>query len=130
MDLLKKVIFALFVSTSMMAVAPAVMAEVPETASREEVAESIEEAITLSGETLAALKENESKASVLALFKATKKESKKIDSSPVERTRSKASQKMAKARLSFKKGDSEKAIELMTEVVDLFEKVQTIHKAI
>jgi len=130
MDLLKKVIFALFVSTSMMAVAPAVMAEVPETASREEVAESIEEAIKLSGETLAALKENESKASVLALFKATKKESKKIDSSPVERTRSKASQKMAKARLSFKKGDSEKAIELMTEVVDLFEKVQTIHKAI
>jgi len=130
MDLLKKVIFALFVSTSMMAVAPAVMAEVPETASREEVAESIEEAIKLSGETLAALKENESKASVLALFKATKKESKKIDSSPVERTRSKASQKMAKARLSFKKGDSEKAIELMAEVVDLFEKVQTIHKAI
>ena len=51
MDLLKKVIFVLFVSTSMMAVAPAVMAEVPETASREEVAESIEEAIKLSGET-------------------------------------------------------------------------------
>ncbi len=130
MDLLKKVILALFVSISMFAIAPAAMADVPEPASREEVVESIEQAIKLSGETLAALKENESKKSVLALFKATKKESKKIESTPVERTRSKASQKMAKARLSFKKGDSEKSIELMTEVVELFEEVQKIHNAI
>ena len=130
MDLLKKVILALFVSISMFAIAPAAMAEVPEPASREEVVESIEEAIKLSGETLAALKANESKADVLAIFKATKKESKKIESTPVERTRFKASQKMAKARLAFKKGDSEKAIALMTEVVELFEEVQKIHNAI
>jgi len=130
MDFLKKVILALFVSISMIAVTPAVMADVPEPASMEEVAESIEEAIKLSGQTLAALKANESKDSVLALFKATKKESKKIESTPVERTRFKASQKMSKARLAFKKGNSEAAEELMTEVVELFEKVQKIHKAI
>jgi len=130
MDLLKKVILALFVSISMFAVTPAVMAEVPEPASMEEVAESIEEAIKFSEQTLEALKANESKGSVLALFKSTKKESKKIESTPVERTRSKASQRMAKARLLFKKGNSPEAIELMTEVVELFKEVQTIHKAI
>jgi len=130
MDLLKKLILALFVSISMFAIAPAVMADVPEPASREEVIESIEEAIKFSEQTLAALKANESKKSVLVLFKATKKESKKIESTPVERTRSKASQRMAKARLAFKKGNSEKAEELMTEVVELFKEVQNIHNAI
>jgi len=130
MDLLKKVILALFVSISMFAISPATMAGVPEPATREEVIESIEEAIKFSEQTLAALKANESKKSVLALFKATKKESKKIESTPVERTRSKASQKMGKARLAFKKGNSEKAVELMTEVVELFKEVQNIHNAI
>jgi len=130
MDLLKKVILAVFVSISMFAIAPATMAGVPEPATREEVIESIEEAIKFSEQTLAALKANESKKSVLALFKATKKESKKIESTPVERTRSKASQKMGKARLAFKKGNSEKAEELMTEVVELFKEVQKIHNAI
>lgn len=127
MDLLKKVILALFVSISMFAISPAAMAGVPEPATREEVIESIEKAIDFSEQTLAALKANESKKSVLALFKATKKESKKIESTPVERTRSKASQKMSKARLAFKKGDSDKAVALMTEVVEHFKEVQNIH---
>ncbi|MBE0470320.1 MAG: hypothetical protein IBX55_12540 [Methyloprofundus sp.] len=128
MDLLKKVILALFISISMFAIAPSVMAA--EAPSTEEVAEAIEESIKLSGQTLAALKANESKDSILALFKATKTESKKIDSTPVERTRFKASQKMDKARLAFKKGNSAEAEELMTEVVELFAEVQRIHKAI
>ena len=129
MDLLKKVILALFVSISMFAVAPAVMAEV-EVASTEEVAEAIEDSIKLSEQTLAALKANEPKDSVLALFKSTKTASKKIVSTPVERTRFKASQKLAKARLAFKKGDTEEAVELMTEVIELFEDVQKIHQTI
>ncbi|MCF7970444.1 MAG: hypothetical protein K9L22_04675 [Methylococcaceae bacterium] len=130
MDLLKKVILALFVSISMFAAVPAVMAEVPEVASMAEVAEAIENSISLSGQTLAALKANESEDSVLALFKATKTESKKIESTPVEPTRFKASQRMDKARRAFKDGNSAEAIELMTEAVELFEEVQKIHKAI
>jgi hypothetical protein len=127
MDLFKKVILALFVSISMFAISPAVMAGVPEPASREEVIESIENTIKLSEQTLAAIIANESKKSVEVLFKATRKESKKIESTPVERTRSKASQKMGKARLAYKKGHSEKAEELMIRVVELFKKVQEIH---
>ena len=129
MDLLKKVILALFVSLSMFAVAPAVMAEI-EVPSTEEVAEAIEDSIKLSEQTLAALKANEPKDSVLALFKSTKTASKKIESTPVERTRFKASQKLAKARLAFKRGDTEEAVELMTEVIELFKEVQKIHQAI
>lgn len=128
MDLLKKLLLAAVIS--MTAISPAAFAEGKiKNATVEEVSQAIDDAIRLSGETLTAVQSKAEKDEVLKLLKATKQASKRIESNVVDRLRSKANGKIAQARSAVKKGDSETAIALLTEAVEIFKEVKTKHQA-
>ncbi len=128
MDLLKKLLLAAVIS--MTAISPAALAAGKiKNATVEEVSQAIDDAIRLSGETLAAVEGNVEKAEVLKMLKATKQASKRIESNVVDRLRSKANGKIAKARSAIKKDDNEKAAVLLTEAVAIFKEVKTKHQS-
>ena len=130
MALLKKLLLAVFVSVAMFATAPATMAAGKiEKATVAGVTQAIEDAISLSQETLTAIQSGAEKDKVLELFKSTKQASKKIESNVVDRLRSKANSRLSKARSAYKKEDTAKAEELMTEAVKIFKEVKTKYHA-
>lgn len=129
MDLLKKLLLAVFVSVAMFATAPATMAAGKiEKATIADVTEAIKEAISLSEETLAALQSGAEKDKILGLYKSTKQASKKIESNIVDRLRSKANSRVKQSRSAYLKEDNAKAEELMTEAIKIFKEVQVKHR--
>lgn len=130
MDFLKKVSLAVLIGTSMIATAPATMAAGKiENATAEEVSQAIEDAISKSEEALAAVQNGSDKDEVLAILKATKQASKRIESNVVDRLRSTANSRIAKARSAMKKGDTAAAEALIAEAVATFKEVQTKYKS-
>ncbi|WP_031434598.1 hypothetical protein [Methylomarinum vadi] len=126
MDLLRKVLLAVFVSVAMFATAPATMAAGKiENATAEEVSQAIEDAISNSEKAVAAMQSGADEDTVLGLLKATKQASKRIESNVVDRLRSKANSRIAKSRSAFRKGDKEKAQALATEALDIFKEVKS-----
>lgn len=130
MDLLKKLLLALAVTISMTAVSPVALAEGKiKNATVEEVSEAIDDAIRLSEESLAAVQNGTDEAEILKLLKSTKQASKRIESNVVDRLRSKANGKVAKARSAVKSGKTEDAAALLTEAVAIFKEVKEKHQA-
>ncbi len=129
MDFLKKILPAVFVSIAMLVTVPAMAAGKIENATTEEVSQAIDDAIRLSGEALEAMENGADVDTVLALVKSTKQASKRIESNVVDRLRSQANSRLAKARMAYKKGDSEKAKALMTEAAKLYKEVKTKYQA-
>lgn len=130
MDLLKKVLLAVFVSAAMFSAAPATMAAGKiQNATAEEVSQAIEDAISNSEAALAAMQNGEDQDAVLALLKSTKQASKRIESNIVDRLRSKANSRVSKARSAYKKGENEKAQALLSEATEIFKEVQSKYKS-
>jgi hypothetical protein len=130
MDLLKKILLAVFVGTAMIATAPVTLAAGKvENATKEEVAAAIVEAIDLSEQTLAAVQAGDDKDKVMEMLKSIKQASKRIESNIVDRLRSKANSRVSKARSAFKKGDNTKAEALLVEAVVIFKEVQSKHRS-
>ncbi len=130
MDLSKKGLLAVLVSVFIFAASPSTTAAGKiENATAEEVGQAIEDAIRYSEEALSAMKNGGDEDSVMALLKSTKQASKRIESNVVDRLRSKANSRIAKARTAFKKGDVAIAEASLSEAVDIFKEVQTKYKA-
>lgn len=126
MALLKKLLLASAITVSLITVSPATFAAGKiEKSTVAEVKVAIDETIALSEDVLAAVEAGEAtQEEVLILMKKTKQASKRIESNPVDRLRSKGNQRMAKARSAFKKGEHEKAIVLIKEVVSIYKEVK------
>lgn len=127
MDLLKKLVLAFFVSFAMLATAPSAMAKPAgkvENQTQEEVEQSLTDTVTAAEETLAAMKNDADRDTVLALMKKTKQTAKTIESSVVLAQRDRTLSKVAKARGAFKKDQHEKAEELMEQAVKGFKGVK------
>jgi len=126
MGLLKKLVMAFFVSFAMLAVAPSAMAKIGkvENQSQSEVAQSLIDTIDAAEAALAAMKNGADKDTVMALLKKTKQTAKTIESSVVLADRDRALGKVSKARGAYKKGQHEKAEELMEQAVERFKKVK------
>ncbi|MBE0470622.1 MAG: hypothetical protein IBX55_14075 [Methyloprofundus sp.] len=130
MSLLKKVLFAGFISTAMLATTPSVMAKPAgkqANQSQEGVAEALDATVAAAEETLAALEAGVDMEKGLELFKTTKETSKTIESATVFAARSRAQGTLSKARSAFKKGENEQAITLMTEAVTQFKGVKDLY---
>ena len=127
MALLKNLLLA-FVAIAVLSIAtPASAAGKIEKATTQEVAEAIVHTIALTEETVAAIKNGIDTKAALALFKKIKQSSKKIESNIVDRLRSKANQRIVKARSAMKKGDTAKAIALTEEATEIFKEVKVKH---
>lgn len=127
MGLLKKIIFAAFISTAMLATAPSVMAKPGGKVANQtqaEVAQSLIDTIDAAELALSAVQSSADKKDTMALFKATKQTAKTIESSVVLADRDRALNRVMKARSAYKKGDIEKAEALMIEAVERFKKVK------
>ncbi|HIG64342.1 MAG TPA: hypothetical protein EYQ43_01955 [Methyloprofundus sp.] len=128
MDLLKKLVMAFFVSFAMLAVAPSAMAAgKTENQTQAEVAQSLTDTVTVAEETLAAMKGGADKETVMALIKKTKQTAKTIESSVVLARRDRALAKVSKARGAYKKGQQEKAEDLMEKAVKGFKDVKAMY---
>jgi Zn-dependent oligopeptidase len=130
MAILKKVLSAAIISTAMLTSAPTVMAAGKiEKATMADVTEAVEEAVRLSDETVAAIKEGAEKDTIMNLFKETKQASKKIESNVVDRLRQKANETLRKARSKYKKGETEEALTLMTKAAKIFKDIKAKRNA-
>ncbi len=130
MSILKKILSAAIVSTVILTSAPAVIAAGKiEKATMAEVTEAVEDAVRLSDETVAAIKEGAEKEAVMNLFKETKQASKRIESNVVDRLRQKANETLRKARSKYKKGENEEALTLMTKAAKIFKDIKAKRNA-
>lgn len=129
MNLHKKILLAAFISAAMITTAPVTMAAKIEKATAQAVVKIIEETIVLSEEALAAIESGMEKKELLKLLKKLKQSSKGIESNIVDRLRQTANARLNKARSAVKQDDKETAIAYMTEVVQLFKKIQKKHSA-
>lgn len=130
MNLHKKILLAAFISAAMITTAPVTMAAGKvEKATAQAVVKIIEETIVLSEEALAAIESGMEKKELLKLLKKLKQSSKGIESNIVDRLRQTANARLNKARSAVKQDDKETAIAYMTEVVQLFKKIQKKHSA-
>jgi len=127
MSLLKKVVLAGFISTAMLATAPSAMAKVGKQANQTQagVAVALDDTVAAAEATLADLRNGIDLEAGLASFKTVKQLSKTIESSTVYAQRARAQGALKKARSAFKKGQNEKAIELMEVAVKKFKGVRT-----
>ncbi|OQK16090.1 hypothetical protein AU255_13350 [Methyloprofundus sedimenti] len=127
MDLLKKLVLAFFVSFAMLAAAPSAMAKPAgkvENQTQAEVEQSLTDTVDAAEAALAAMKDGTDEETVMQLLKKTKQTAKTIESSVVLADRDRALGKVAKARGAYKKGQHEKAEELMEQAVERFKKVK------
>jgi len=130
MSILKKILSAAIVSTVILTSAPAVIAAGKiEKATMAEVTEAVEDAVRLSDETVAAIKEGAEKEAVMNLFKETKQASKRIESNVVDRLRQKANETLRKARSKYKKGENDEALTLMTKAAKIFKDIKAKRNA-
>jgi len=126
MSSLKKLVLAAFISSAMLAAAPVVVAKPAgkiANQTQEGVKQSLLDTISVAEETLAAMKGDADKETVMAMFKKTKQTAKTIESAVVLADRDRALSKVKKARSAYKKDQHEKAEELMTDAVERFIKV-------
>ena len=127
MGLLKKIIFAAFISTAMLATAPSVMAKPAGKVANQtqaEVAQSLIDTIDAAELALTAIQSSADFKDTMKAFKTTKQTAKTIESSVVLADRDRALNRVMKARSAYKKGDIEKSEALMTEAVERFKKVK------
>ena len=131
MGLLKKLVMASFVSFAMLAVAPTAVAKPGKIANQtqEGVKQALLDTIAVAEETLAAMKSDAEKDSVMAMLKKTKQTAKTIESSVVLADRDRALGKVKKARSAYKKDQHAKAEELMEQAVERFIKVNAKYHA-
>ena len=127
MGLLKKLVLAFFVSFAMLATVPSAMAKPAgkvENQTQDEVEQSLTDTVDAAEAALAAMKDGTDKETTMALLKKTKQTAKTIESSVVLADRDRALGKVSKARGAYKKGQHEKAEELMEQAVKGFKKVK------
>lgn len=127
MDLLKKVLLAVFVSFAMLATAPSAIAKPAGKVANQtqaEVVASLDDTVTAAEAVLAAIQSGAEKDDVLALFKTAKQTAKTIESSVVLSSRDRSLGKLKKARIAYKKDKLEDAEALAVEAVDMFKKTR------
>jgi hypothetical protein len=128
MSLLKKVVLAGFISTAMLATAPSVMAAGKQANQTQEgVAIALDSTVEAVEAVLAGLEAGVDMETGLALFKAAKQSSKTIESASVYALRARAQGALKKARSAFKKGETEKSIELTKVALEKFKGVRTAY---
>ncbi len=130
MSLLKKVVLAGFISTAMLAAVPSAMAKPAGKQSnqtQEGVALTLDSTVEAVEAVLTGLEAGVDMETGLALFKAAKQASKTIESSTVYALRARAQGVLKKARSAFKKGETEKSIELTKVALKKFEGVRTAY---
>ncbi len=129
MALLKKLVIASFISTTMIAAAPSAMAKPMgkiENQTQEGALAAFDESIATAEETLEALNSGADKDAVLALMKKSKQALNRIESATVNREKERANTLLRKSRSAFKKGDTENAKALMAETVEKFKSLKQI----
>jgi hypothetical protein len=124
MALLKKFIMAFFISTAML------VAATPSAIAMEKSGTdaTLDDVIKSAEATLVAMKEGAEKTEVGMLLKETKQLSKSVViSGPADIPRTKANAKIKKSRKAYRAGDTEKAIKLAEEALDLYKAARTKH---
>ncbi len=130
MEFIKKFVMAFALAFAMVSVAPtAIAAGKIENATAEEVAAAIDACVDLTAEALSAVQSGEDKKSILPILKKVKQAAKRIESNVVWRLRSKATERVTKARSALKKGDNDKAEKLLTEASEIFAEVKSKYHA-
>jgi len=130
MSLLKKVVLAGFISTAMLATAPSVMAKPAgkqANQTQEGVAIALDSTVEAVEAVLAGVESGVDMETGLALFKTAKQSSKTIESATVYALRARAQGSLKKARSAFKKGQTEKSIELTKVALEKFKGVRTAY---
>lgn len=128
MIFLKKMALAFLVTFAMVSISPSAMAKKPmgklENASPAATAIAVDETLELATQLLEAIKSGAEKDVVMKMFKTTKQRSKTIESTVTYMLREKSLGKLGKARSAYKKGNVEKAEELMTKALESFKKLK------
>lgn len=129
MGLLKKVVFALFMSSAMVVTAPTAMAGKVANQTAAETATALDDTVTVAEEALEAIKNGTDKKTTMNLLKKTKQTAKTIESSTVLALRDRALAKVNKARFAYKKDNLEKAEAIMTKAVAALKNVRAKYHA-
>ncbi len=126
MELIKKIFVAFSMVFALLTFSPASLAAGKiENATAEEVENAIQDCVDNTAAALAAVKNGEDKNEILPVLKKIKQAAKRIESNVVWRLRSKATERVTKARSALKKGNNTKAESLLAEASDIFQEVQT-----
>ncbi|MDP2099207.1 MAG: hypothetical protein U1E09_11355 [Methylococcales bacterium] len=131
MALLKKLVIASFVSTALLAAAPAAMAKPAtgkiENQSQEGVLAAFDESIAAAEAALAGLNGGADEAAIFDLMKDAKQALNRIESATVNREKERANALLKDSRAALKKGDVEASKALMAETVEKFKSLKEIY---
>jgi hypothetical protein len=121
---LKKLIFTVIVMFSMGTLSSAFAAGKIENATPAQVKESIASALKNSEDALAALKNGDSKETIMDLIGAARQDSKRIEVGRLDVQRNKASAKLKNARIAVNKGDNAAAEAALVDAVKGYEEIK------